>query len=165
MTADHEKAEWFADLWRQAVAGHDEQRIHVRGVHYFIMSTDEETTLNVDQLPIDYDPDELDRLEDPVRPPTNCSWTEHANIDKCYDYLEDAATLARILDYVPLEVIHDNKHSQLVMSHTASIVTRPIPPTFRRRPASRFPRSRERALAVNSSSMIPRTSRTTSLTR
>ncbi|WP_440767517.1 hypothetical protein [Natronorubrum sp. DTA7] len=117
-SGDHKKAEWFADLWEQAVAGRDEQSIHVRGVHYYIvMSTDEGTTLNVEQLPVEYDPDELEQLEGPVRPPTNCSWNEYANIDKCYDYLEEAATLARILGYIPLDGIHDNKHSQLVVTH------------------------------------------------
>ncbi|APX98669.1 hypothetical protein [Natronorubrum daqingense] len=114
---DHAKAEWFADLWEQAVAGRDQQSIHVRGVHYYIvMSTDEGTTLNIDQLPVAYDPDELEQLEGPVRPPTNCSWDEYANTDKCYDYLEEAATLARILGYIPLDGIHDNKHSQLLVT-------------------------------------------------
>ncbi|WP_276257214.1 hypothetical protein [Halomontanus rarus] len=116
--ADHAKAEWFADLWEKAVAGREDQRIHVRGVHYFIvMSTDEETTLNVEQLPVDYDPDELERLDGPIEPPTSCSWSEYANTDKCYDYLEGAATLARILGYIPLDGIHDNKHDQLVVTH------------------------------------------------
>lgn len=112
--ADHAKAEWFADLWKKAVAGREQDQIHVRGVHYYIvMSTSEETTLNIDQLPVEYDPDELDRLDGPVRPPTDCSWEEYANTDKCYDYLEGAATLARILGYIPLDGIHDNKHDQL----------------------------------------------------
>ena len=112
--ADHAKAEWFADLWQQAVAGRDRDQIHVRGVHYYIvMSTGEDESLNFDQLPVEYDPDELSRLEGPVRPPTDCSWTEYQNTDKCYDYLEGAAALARILGYIPLDGIHDNKHDQL----------------------------------------------------
>ena len=116
--ADHAKAEWFAELWKKAVAGREEKRIHIRGVHYFIvMSTDEETTLNVDQLPVDYDPAELNQLKGPIRPPTDCSWSEYANTDKCYDYLEGTATLARILGYIPLDGIYDNKHDQLVITH------------------------------------------------
>lgn len=112
--ADHAKAAWFADLWEQAVAGRDEDRIHVRGVHYYIvMSTSEATTLNLDRLPVAFDPGELDRLDGPVEPPTDCSWQTYANTDKCYDYLEEAATLARILGYIPLDGIHDNKHDQL----------------------------------------------------
>lgn len=139
--ADHAKAEWFANLWKKAVAGRDQKRIHVRGVHYFIvMSTSEDSTLNIDQLPVEYDPDELDRLQGPVEPPTDCSWTEYANTDKCYDYLESAATLARILGYIPLDGIHDNKHDQMVVTrygeHTTEADTSEVPtPTGVRLPS------------------------------
>ncbi|QIO25461.1 hypothetical protein [Haloarcula sp. JP-L23] len=111
--ADHAKAEWFADLWQQAVAGRDADRIHIRGVHYYIvMSTTEESRLNLDQLPVEFDAGELDRLQGPVEPPTNCSWDVYQNTDQCYDYLESAGTLARILGYIPLGGIYDNKHAQ-----------------------------------------------------
>lgn len=117
-SADHAKAEWFAGLWEKAVAGRQQKQIHVRGVHYFVvMSTSSETMLNVDQLPVAFDPTELDQLEGPIRPPTQCSWAEYANTDKCYDYLEGAAKLARILGYIPLDGIYDNKHDQLVVTH------------------------------------------------
>ncbi|MXV63820.1 hypothetical protein GS429_17480 [Natronorubrum sp. JWXQ-INN-674] len=84
--ANHAKAEWFADLWEHAVAGCDEKRINVCGVHSFIvMATDEETTLTIEQLPIDYDPGELEQFEGSVMPPTNCSWSVYENMDKCYN--------------------------------------------------------------------------------
>ncbi|WP_135306349.1 hypothetical protein [Haloarcula amylovorans] len=116
-SADHAKAEWFAQLWKQAVAGREADRIHIRGVHYYIvMSTTEESRLNLDQLPVEFDAGELDRLQGPVEPPTNCSWDVYQNTDQCYDYLESAGTLARILGYIPLGGIYDNKHGQRVIT-------------------------------------------------
>lgn len=85
----HAKAEWFADLWRQAVAGRSEKTIHSRGVHYFIVSLDEE-----------------------VAPPGNCSWDVYKNEGKCFDYLNDASVNARVLDYVPLDGITDEKNTE-----------------------------------------------------
>jgi hypothetical protein len=87
--ADHAKAAWFAELWEQAVDGRDEDRIHVRGVHYFIVMNDMD-----------------------VQPPTDCSWSIYQNTEKCYNYLESASVLARILGYIPLGGVFDNKHDQ-----------------------------------------------------
>lgn len=89
--ADHAKAQWFAKWWRRATEGRvDGDTIHVRGVHYFMYQ------------------DANERIE----PPTNCSWNEYRNTEKCYDYLESAAVLARILGYVPLDGLADKKHGQ-----------------------------------------------------
>lgn len=83
---DHAKARWFAELWREAVAGREQDEIHVRGVHYYITMND------------------LD-----VEPPTDTSWPVYRNTEKCYNYLESAAVLARILGYIPLDGIVDER--------------------------------------------------------
>jgi hypothetical protein len=85
----HAKAEWFADLWQQAVAGRVEETIHIRGVHYFIVSLDED-----------------------VAPPGNCSWEIYKNEKTCFNYLADAAVAARVLGYVPLDGITDEKNTE-----------------------------------------------------
>lgn len=91
--ADHAKAEWFAEWWRQAVDGREDARIHVRGVHYYMVSED-----------------------DDIEPPTNCSWGVYRNTEKCYNYLEEASVLARILGYIPLGGIIDQKHDQFTVT-------------------------------------------------
>jgi len=84
--ADHAKAQWFAELWQDAVDERERNRIHVRGVHYHVYMSDAE-----------------------VEPPTNCSWDVYENLQKCYDYLEECAVLARILGYIPLDGIIDKR--------------------------------------------------------
>ncbi|WP_241154824.1 hypothetical protein [Halorubrum sp. CSM-61] len=91
--ADHAKAEWFAELWKEAVDGRDEKEIHPRGVHYYVTMND------------------LD-----VEPPTDCSWAIYQNTQRCYDYLEEASVLARILGYVPLDGVRDDKHDQTIVT-------------------------------------------------
>lgn len=100
--ADRKKAEWFARYWKRAVKDRDVERIHVRGVHYFIYGLDED-----------------------VEPPTNCSWPVYRNTETCYNYLESAAKLARILGLVPLDGIEDNKHDQTVVTKYNDHRTRP----------------------------------------
>jgi|AntDeeMetagen134_2_1112570.scaffolds.fasta_scaffold00552_16 hypothetical protein len=85
----HAKAEWFADLWRQSVAGRVEETIHIRGVHYFAVSLDEA-----------------------VAPPGSCSWDAYKNEKTCFNYLADAAVVARVLGYVPLGGITDEKNTE-----------------------------------------------------
>jgi len=41
-TADHKKAQWFADLWQEAVAQRDDDSIHTRGLHYVIVQKEED---------------------------------------------------------------------------------------------------------------------------
>jgi|GEM_PF-1039048 len=84
--ADHAKAEWFADLWKEAVDQRESDRIHVRGVHYTVYMADRD-----------------------VQPPTNCSWEVYDNTQRCYGYLEECAVLARILGYIPLDGIIDKR--------------------------------------------------------
>ncbi|WP_135823091.1 hypothetical protein [Halostella litorea] len=85
-TADHAKAQWFAQLWEQAVDERESDRIHVRGVHYAVYMSDGD-----------------------VAPPTDCSWDTYDNTQRCYDYLEECAVLARILGYIPLDGIIDKR--------------------------------------------------------
>jgi hypothetical protein len=84
--ADHAKARWFAEWWERAVDGRDGEEIHVRGVHYFVYGH-----------------------EDDVEPPTNTGWETYENTDACFSYLKNAAMLARVLGYVPLDGILDTE--------------------------------------------------------
>lgn len=118
--ADHAKAQWFADLWQQAVAGRDGDQIHVRGVHYFIVMATGEASIDPERLRQEYGIDlALDAgadLQAPVEPPTRTSWGTYQNTETCYNYLEEAAKLARILGYVPLDGVIDRKHAQQVIT-------------------------------------------------
>lgn len=91
--ADHAKAEWFADLWKQAVENRGEDTIHIRGLHYVVV-----------------------QLERDVAPPTNCGWDRYRNTNTCYGYLTDAGVCARVLGYVPLGGIADEKNTQDVVT-------------------------------------------------
>lgn len=86
---DHKKAEWFRELWEHAVADRTDREIHTRGVHYATVMRDED-----------------------IVPPTNCTWEAYQNTDACYGYLSSAATAARVLGYVPLDGITDEKNNQ-----------------------------------------------------
>jgi|APHM01.1.fsa_nt_gi hypothetical protein len=89
-SSDHKKAEWFADLWKEAVAQRQDDAIHIRGLHYVII-----------------------QMEQDVEPPTSrTSWDRYKNSEKCYDYLISAGTRARILGYVPVGGISDEKNNQ-----------------------------------------------------
>jgi hypothetical protein len=88
--ADHKKAEWFAGLWKEAVSQRKDDAIHIRGLHYVIV-----------------------QMEQDVESPTSrTSWDRYKNTEKCYDYLINAATRARILGYVPVGGISDEKNNQ-----------------------------------------------------
>jgi hypothetical protein len=94
-TGDHKKAEWFTELWREAVAKRDSDSIHVRGLHYTIVQMDRD-----------------------IEPPTGrCSWEKYVNIKKCHNYLGNAASIARVLGYVPLGGIDDEKNNQERTTH------------------------------------------------
>lgn len=118
--SDHKKAKWFANLWEKAVSQRSEDRIHIRGVHYFVvMAMDEDFGLNADAIRdyVDFNPRGLPSLsEEEVSPPTDCSWSRYENTERCFDYLKSAATLARVLGYVPLDGVFDNKHDQLTIT-------------------------------------------------
>ncbi len=89
-TADHKKAQWFADLWQEAVAQRDDDSIHTRGLHYVIVQKEED-----------------------VEPPTGrCSWDRYRNTEKCYGYLNGAGARARVLGYVPIGGVSDEKNNQ-----------------------------------------------------
>lgn len=91
--ADHDKARWFADLWSDAVDNRDAEQIHIRGLHYVIV-----------------------QLERDVRPPTECDWERYTNTPTCYGYLTDAGVCARVLGYVPMGGIADEKNTQEVVT-------------------------------------------------
>lgn len=92
-SADHDKGRWFQELWREATDNRDGSAIHIRGLHYVVM-----------------------QLERDVEPPTDCSWDRYQNIDKCYDYLTEAGVAARVLGYVPLGGIIDEKNNQITVN-------------------------------------------------
>ena len=94
--ADHAKGEWFGDLWERAVANRAADTIHIRGLHYVVV-----------------------QLEEAVEPPTNCEWDRYRNTDACYDYLTDAGVCARVLGYVPLGGVADEKNTQHVVTEYA----------------------------------------------
>lgn len=97
--ADHEKAEWFAVQYQRAIAERTSDRVHVRGVHYTL----------------------VDEVEEPVAPPSSrCSWDEYQNTQKCYDYLVDCSVLARVLGYVPLGGIIDQKNDSTIVTEYGS---------------------------------------------
>ncbi|WP_455448187.1 hypothetical protein [Natrinema thermotolerans] len=102
--ADHAKAEWFANLWQKAVEQRESDRIHVRGVHYTVYMSDLE-----------------------VEPPTDCSWDTYDNTQKCYDYLEECAVLARILGYIPLDGIIDKRADTRTVTEYGTHTVRPDP--------------------------------------
>ncbi|AEH39525.1 hypothetical protein [Halopiger xanaduensis] len=102
--ADHAKAEWFARLWNEAVEQRESDRIHVRGVHYHVYMSDMD-----------------------VEPPTDCSWETYDNTQKCYDYLEECAVLARILGYIPLDGIIDKRADTRTVTEYGNHTVRPDP--------------------------------------
>ncbi|ADB63927.1 hypothetical protein Htur_5039 (plasmid) [Haloterrigena turkmenica DSM 5511] len=102
--ADHAKAEWFARLWQQAVEQRESDRIHVRGVHYTVYMSDMD-----------------------VEPPTNCSWESYDNTQRCYDYLEECAVLARILGYIPLDGIIDKRADTRTVTEYGTHTLEPDP--------------------------------------
>lgn len=106
----HRKARWFAQFWREVVSNRPGDSVHPRGVHYYLIHT-------------------LDR---DVSPPTDqCSWSSYRNTLKCYNYLNDASILARVLTdergdpYVPLDGIQDNKHDQTTVTEYGSHAAAP----------------------------------------
>jgi hypothetical protein len=101
--ADHAKAQWFASLWDDAVEARESDRIHVRGVYYHVYMSDED-----------------------VAPPTDCSWDVYENLQKCYDYLEEAAVLARILGYIPLDGIIDKRADTRTVTRYGQTPTVPL---------------------------------------
>ena len=103
-SADHAKAEWFARLWHDAVEQRESDRIHVRGVHYHVYMSDMD-----------------------VEPPTDCSWETYDNTQKCYDYLEECAVLARILGYIPLDGIIDKRADTRTVTEYGTHTVRPDP--------------------------------------
>lgn len=100
---DHAKAQWFAELYEKAVASREDDRIHVRGVHYATVMLDEE-----------------------VEPPTSrTSWDVYQNTETCWSYLAQAAKTARILGYVPLDKVRDEKNDQRTVTEYGEHVTNP----------------------------------------
>ncbi|ELZ96577.1 hypothetical protein [Haloferax sulfurifontis] len=91
--ADRAKAEWFAEWWERATESIGTDRLHVRGLHYYMASAGED-----------------------IEPPTNCSWDLYKNTSRCYDYLEECSMLARILGTIPLGGIEDQKHDQMTVT-------------------------------------------------
>lgn len=100
--ADHKKAEWFRELWEYAVADRSDRKIHTRGVHYATVMRDEE-----------------------IEPPTSCKWGVYQNTATCYGYLRKAAVTARILGYVPLDGVLDEKNDQSRITTYVGHVTDP----------------------------------------
>lgn len=100
--ADHAKARWFAKYWKITIDSRPDDEVHPRGVHYTIYE-------------LDYD----------VEPPTSCSWPVYRNNERCYGYLEDASVLARVLGYVPLDGVIDNKHGQTTITRYGEHHTKP----------------------------------------
>lgn len=124
--ADHAKAEWFARYWQLAVSERPDDEVHPRGVHYLI-----------------------DGLDESVEPPTNCSWTVYQNTEKCFNYLKDASILARVLGYIPLDGVLDNKHQQTTVSRYGEHSTEPAAGSHTSAPTGvsvpQIPRVTERA--------------------
>ncbi len=131
--ADHAKAEWFGRLWRKAVEKRESDRIHVRGVHYTVYM------------------DDMD-----VEPPTDCSWASYDNTQKCYDYLEECAVLARILGYIPLDGIIDKRADTRTITEYGDHTVRPDPRGFPLRPGFRRRQSLIQRLRPDSSSILTR---------
>lgn len=104
-SADHKKGRWFKELWREATDNRNGSAIHIRGLHYVVM-----------------------QLERGVEPPTRCSWDRYQNTDKCYDYLTEAGVVARVLGYVPMGGILDEKNNQTVINEYGTHSTNTTPP-------------------------------------
>lgn len=110
--ADQAKAKWFADLWERAVTNRAADTIHIRGLHYVVV-----------------------QLEENINPPTDCEWERYRNTDACYGYLTDAGVCARVLGYVPLGGVADEKNTQDVVTEYKEHATAANPsPTDAPRP-------------------------------
>ena len=89
-SSDHQKGEWFGQLWTEAISQRDADTIHIRGLHYVIVQLDRD-----------------------IAPPTSrTSWDRYKNAAKCYNYLTDAGACARVLGYVPIGGVVDEKNQQ-----------------------------------------------------
>jgi len=89
-SSDHKKGEWFAELWTEAISQRDADTIHIRGLHYVVVQLDRD-----------------------IEPPTaRTSWDRYRNAAKCYGYLTDAGACARVLGYVPIGGVVDEKNQQ-----------------------------------------------------
>ena len=87
---DHKQGRWFKELWEYATASRTDPTIHIRGVHYATVMRDEE-----------------------IESATPChTWTIYQNTDTCFSYLKGASKAARILGYVPMNAIVDEKNTQ-----------------------------------------------------
>lgn len=89
-SSDHAKGRWFEDLWREAISQREADSIHIRGLHYVVV--------------------QLDRDVEP--PSSRTSWDRYRNASKCYGYLTDAGACARVLGYVPIGGVVDEKNQQ-----------------------------------------------------
>lgn len=102
-TKDHKKARWFRGLWREATDNRGGSAIHVRGVHYATLE-----------------------MERDVTPPGGgCSWDIYENTTTCFKYLSDAAVTARVLGYVPLDGILDEKNDRTVVTEYGEQIAEP----------------------------------------
>lgn len=84
---DHEKADWAAGYFRRMIKGRKDDYIHTRGMHYFLISLDED-----------------------VPPPTDNpqrEWDVYENTTTCYQALVNALICARVLGKIPVDAVRD----------------------------------------------------------
>lgn len=95
-STDYKKAQWFAELWEEAVENRRVKEIHIRGLHYYIVTT---------------------KKEDVPPPNPDCDWSRYTNTDSCFGYLNQAAKRARVLNYVPWDGVIDEKNDRKQITH------------------------------------------------
>lgn len=103
---DYKKARWFARQYRRAVRDREDKQIHCRGVHYSIIE---------------------DAGQQVESPDSRTSWDTYRNTETCYGYLKTASVAARVLGFVPLDAIIDEKNDTTVV-HAYGDHVHPQPP-------------------------------------
>jgi len=101
--------EWFAILYQQVAGG--QSGVHLRRVHYRILDLPEEAR----RLPITISTSVTDALG---RKQTVTIET-YENLQRCWDYLTEAAKAARYLNLVPIDAFIDNRAKESSFSFLA----------------------------------------------
>lgn len=91
---DHAKADWAASYYQRMIDGREGNEIHTRGMHYWLLSLDE------DVVPVNV---------------SGKDWDVYENTDACYEELKNCLSCARLLGKVPFHVVLDESSQVSVM--------------------------------------------------
>lgn len=85
------RAIWAYNLWKECIETTNQNEIHTRGLHYFIVMKKKESVYPPNSHP-------------------NLKWSIYENTITCYNYLKEALEVARYFGLVPYESIVDQKN-------------------------------------------------------